>query len=112
METKNSSVKYPDHVKRKAPVINLPFYKTDESIFTFYSVNELHGPRKVATCTFCRKNIEFVKGSSVFSSYASALKFHLRSHPEQFNTYLECIAQKMKPDTKTKFQHFIRMEHP
>ena len=112
METKNISVKYPDHVKRKAPVINLPFYKTDESIFTFYSINELNGPRKIATCTFCRKNIEFVKGSSVFSSYASALKFHLRSHPEQFNTYLECIAQKMKPDTKTKFQHFIRMEHP
>ena len=112
MENENMLVNYPDHVKRKDPVINLPFYKTDESIFTFYSISELNGPRKVANCTVCMKNIEFVKGSSVFSSYTSALKFHLQSHPYQFKTYLECIAKKMEPDTKTKFQHFIRMEHP
>ena len=112
MATKNIPVNYPDHMKRKDPVINLPFYKTDETIFTFYSINELNGPRKVANCTICMKNIEFVKGSSVFSSYTSALKFHLQSHPEQFKTYLECIAKKMKPDTKTRFQHFIQKEHP
>ena len=32
MENENMLVNYPDHVKRKDPVINLPFYKTDEVI--------------------------------------------------------------------------------
>ena len=116
MENKgeNSKGKYPDHKKRhKNPIINLPFYKTNDSIFNFYNIDEdVFGPRKVATCKTCEINIEFIKGSNVFSSYTSTLKFHLQNHPEEFQTYLNHVAKDMKADTTTKFEHFMRMEHP
>ena len=83
-----------------------------QSLFTFFLVEETSNLRKTATCKCCEKKIEFIPGSTVFSSYTLILKSHLQSHPEQFNLYLELLAKNMKPDNKTKFQHFCRMEYP
>ena len=105
-------VRYPEHLKGKTPIINLPLYNTDQSLFTFFLVEETSNLRKTATCKCCEKKIEFIPGSTVFSSYTLILKSHLQSHPEQFNLYLELLAKNMKPDNKTKFQHFCRMEYP
>ena len=105
-------VRYPTHLKKKTPIINLPFYTTDKSLFTFFSVEETRDPKKTAICHSCEKRIEVIIGSSVFSSYTLSLKNHLQSHPEQFNLYLELLAKNMKPDNKTKYQHFCSMEYP
>ena len=51
-------------------------------------------------------------GSYTHSSYALFLKFHLQSHPKEFDKYLEVLAKSMEPDNKTKYEHFCRMENP
>ena len=98
----NQNMRYPPHLKAKTPIINLPLYNTDESIFKFFSIEEITSPRKQASCNFCEKKIPFTQGSTVYSAFTSCLKFHLQTHPGQFDTYLGMLARNMKPDTKTK----------
>ena len=106
------NMRYPPHLKEKTPIIHLPLYKTDESIFKFYSIEEISSPRKQASCNFCEKKINFTQGSTVHSAFTSSLKFHLQTHPGQFDIYLGMLAGNMKPDTKTKYQHFCSMQAP
>ena len=108
----NQNMRYPPHLKGKTPIINLPLYNTDVSIFTFFSIEELSNPIRIASCNFCEKKIDFIQGSTVFSAFTSKLKFHLQTHPSQFDIYLGMLAENMKPDNKTKYQHFCRMEAP
>ena len=112
MEKHLSNEGYPPHLKAKTPIINLPLYHTDPSLFTFFSIEETSSPRKTASCNFCGKQINFIPGSYVHSSYTLSLKRHLQSHPSQFDLYLELLARNMQPDTRTKYQHFCRMEYP
>ena len=108
-----NKMRYPQNVKDRAPQINLPFYKSDDSILKFYIIEDLQGgPRKVAHCKNCKTKIEFVSGSSVFSSYIFSLKFHLKTHRQQWEEYIALVALNTKPDNKTKFEHFQRMEYP
>ena len=109
----NKTVRYPAHLKSKAPAINLPLYHTDKSILTFYFLEETPNQvRKTAICKSCKKGVEFIFGSFTHSSYTLSLKFHLQSHPEEFESYLDLLAKNMEPDTKSKYQHFCRMEYP
>ena len=106
------NMRYPPHLKGKVPIINLPLYNTDKSIFTFFSIEENSCPLKEASCNFCGKKLAFIQGSTVFSAFTSYLKFHLKTHPEQFDSYLGMLAANMMPDNRTKYQHFLRMEAP
>ena len=102
----NKTVRYPAHLKSKAPAINLPLYHTDKSILTFYFLEETPNQvRKTAICKSCKKGVEFIFGSFTHSSYTLSLKFHLQSHPEEFESYLDLLAKNMEPDTKSKYQH-------
>ena len=103
--------KYPEHWKHRAPQINLPYYKTDISILKFYSTEDLCGPRRLASCKECGKEIEYIMGSNAFSSYTSILKCHLQAHPKQFQLYLDYVAANVRPDIKTKYDHYIQMEN-
>ena len=109
----NYKMRYPENVKNRAPQINLPFHKTDDSIFKFYIIEDVQGgPRKLAHCKNCKERIEFVSGSCVFSSHIFSLKFHLKKHHQQWEEYIALVALNTKPDNSTKFEHFQRMEYP
>ena len=111
MNNQSGNLKYPKHYKYRAPQINLPYKQTDPSIFYFYSLrDDDHHPTKTASCNVCGKEFEVIPGSNVYSSYTVSLKFHLQLHKEQWLDYLDCLKTKMAPDTKTKFEHFLRME--
>lgn len=112
MENQSDNTKYPEYfaLRYRAPQINLPFYKTHSSIFTFYTLENV-GPRKTAICQICEQKIEMIWGSSVYSSYSARLKFHLRKHTKEWLDYLDYVAEKMVPDIKTKFEHFQRMNN-
>jgi hypothetical protein len=103
--------KYPDHWKHRAPQINLPFYKTDDSILKLYITDKLCGPRRVAICKECEKKFEYIYGSNAFSSYTSTLNCHLQEHTKQFQLYLNSVAENVTPDVKTKFEHYMHMEN-
>ena len=54
----NKTVRYPAHLKSKAPAINLPLYHTDKSILTFYFLEETPNQvRKTAICKSCKKGL-------------------------------------------------------
>ena len=111
MSNQSDNMKYPKHFKYKAPQINLPFRKTDPSIFTFYSLRDVDFmPNKIASCYICAKEFEVIPGSYIHSSYTARLKFHLRLHDEQWLEYLECLKATMIPDTRSKFEHFQMMD--
>ena len=109
----NYKMRYPENVKNRAPQINLPFHKTDDSIFKFYIIEDVQGgPRKLAHCKNCKEQIEFVSGSCVFSSHIFSLKFHLKTHHQQWEEYIALVALNTKADNSTKFEHFQRKEYP
>ena len=111
MNTQSGNMKYPEYFKFRAPQINLPYKKTDPSIFTFYSMRDVDLlPTKIASCNVCGKEFEVIPGSNVHSSYTASLKFHLQLHTEQWLDYLDSLKAKMVPDTKSQFEHFQRME--
>ena len=108
--------KYPPHFKHKAPQINLPFSKTYGLIFSYYNINNLQNfniefdPRRIAECKYCSEKIDIIRGSSLYSSYTFSLTCHLKKHPEKWLDYLDSIAHKMIPDTKSVYEHFQRMD--
>ena len=112
MEGSSKNMKYPDHFRYQAPQINLPLYETDISIFEYYFLEDIEfQPTKIANCKICEEKIEMISGSHVHSSYTARLKPHLRSHPEKWSEYLNCLAAKMvSDDTRSKYEHFQRME--
>jgi hypothetical protein len=111
MNNQSVNMKYPEHYKYRAPQINLPYKKTDLSIFKFYSMRDVeYLPVKIASCNVCEKEFEVIPGSYVHSSYTATLKFHLQLHEEQWLDYLDCLKVKMVPDTKNQFEHFQSME--
>ena len=111
MSNQSGNMKYPKHYKYRAPQINLPYKKTDSSIFNFYSLRNVDfHPTKTASCNVCGKEFEVIPGSNVHSSYTSSLKFHLQLHKEQWLDYLDCLKTRMAPDTKSNLEHFQRME--
>ena len=65
-QTRNIPVRYTDYMKLKSPIINLPFSKTDSSVFQFYSVDEINGPIKLASCTTCGVNLNLLKARQFF----------------------------------------------
>ena len=107
MDHQTEKIVYAAHFTEfRAPEINLPFQKPT-LIFSYYNIdgNE-YDPRKTASCKICEKRFYIIHGSSVNSSYTFSLTFHLKNHPSQWNEYLNGLAKKIVPDTKTKFQHY------
>ena len=99
---------YPNHIKHRAPEINLPFPKcTKDIIFKFYEISgENNDPRKTAKCKTCEKDIYMIKGSTVTCSYTFGLTCHLRKHNTEWIRYLDMLQESIIPDTKTKLEHF------
>ena len=106
-------MKYPEHFKYRAPQINLPFSKPT-IIFSFYNLS--NGPdgkkdlRKIASCKSCEKEIDIISGSHVNSSFTFGLVFHLQNHEGVWKKYLESLGRSMTADSKTKYEHFVKME--
>ena len=103
---------YRPSLKQKAPQINLPHPKyTKDIIYEYFDVDsEDTSPRKTAVCKICKKNIDIIIGSDVYASYTSGLNWHLRKHPDEWQNYLKSLAKTIKPDEKSKFQHFQSMD--
>ena len=53
--------------------------------------------------------IQIILGSNPHSSYTRGLKYHLKTHSEEWGEYLQHLAISMSPDNKTKYEHFKQM---
>lgn len=96
---------YHSYLKFYAPQINLPYPRCVKSvIFEFYE--NLDTDKYQVKCKECGKLIIVLKGSHVTSSYTSGLTFHLQTHPNLFQEYLDQLKLTMVPDNKTIHEHF------
>ena len=91
----------------------MPFSKPTV-IFSFY--NLANGPdgkkdlRKIASCKSCGKEINVILGNHLNSSFSFGLTFHLQNHKVEWEQYLESLGKSMTADTKTKYEHYEKME--
>ena len=86
---------YPNHIKYRAPEINLPFIKcTKDIIFKFYEISgKVNDLRKTAKCKTCEKEIYMMKGSTLTCSYTFGLTCHLRKHSTEWIRYLDMLKE-------------------
>ena len=57
----------------------------------------------------CDYELTVIIGSKVYSSYTSGMNWHLRNHPGQWQHFLDALGRTIKPDIKTKYQHYQAM---
>ena len=102
---------YPPGLKRKAPQINLPYPRTNKDIIYEYFIVDttVKGSQQTANCKYCDFELTIIIGSNVYSSYTSGMNWHLRNHPDQWQHFLEALGRTIKPDIKTKYQHYQAM---
>ena len=130
MDSQNQ--RYPDHLKHKAPRINLPVKRNYDLIYSYYNINNDEvfnhesDPRKIAECQVCGDKINIMYGSSLRSSHTIILTHHLRRHSKEYLNYLIDYSLLVVPDTKSvhehydvmkrasvfKYEYFIRLNNP
>ena len=90
----------------------MPFSKTN-LIFSYFKIDgEPNDPRKTATCNICEKEFNIIFGKHINSCYTCGFTFHLQNHLSEWRDYLNNLAKKMAPDTKTKYEHYMKMTSP
>jgi hypothetical protein len=103
---------YRPSIKKKAPQINLPYPgQTKDIIYEYFDIDSGdNSPKKLAICKVCHFKVDIIVGSDVYSSFTTGMNWHLRKHPSHWQNYLDSLGKMIKPDEKSKLQHYQSMD--